>query len=142
MASRRYMILKYWFRKLKDVVFFASFHWKKYSDKGLKEGHWGKVCEGKHGNAKHYEESQIYCFIHSMCKVLPQRRLYHGHMVIICNNKTHQQCQIFQIKELKIPQLCPMHYHIIQQITYTAVANCGFYSKHKVFSVRYELNVM
>jgi len=35
-----------------------------------------------------------------------------------------------------------MHYQIIQPRTYTAVADCGFYAKHKVFSVRYELNVM
>ena len=108
--------------------FLCEFSLKKYSDKGLKEGYWGKVCERKYGNARHYEESQIYCFVHSMCRVLPQRRLYHRHIVIICNNKTHQQCQIFQIKELKIPQLCPMHYQIIQPLTYTAVADCGFYS--------------
>jgi len=29
-----------------------------YSDKGLKERLWGEVCEGKGGNAGHYEESQ------------------------------------------------------------------------------------
>jgi len=31
---------------------------KEYSDKGLKERLWGKVCEGKDGKAGHYEESQ------------------------------------------------------------------------------------
>jgi len=31
---------------------------KEYSDKGLKERLWGEVCEGKGGNARHYDESQ------------------------------------------------------------------------------------
>jgi hypothetical protein len=32
--------------------------------------------------------------------VTPERLLYHRHMVIISNTKTHQQSQIFQINEL------------------------------------------
>jgi len=53
---------------------------KEYSDKGLKERLWGEVCEGKDGNAGHYEESQKYgVFSHSMLSVLPQRLLYHRH---------------------------------------------------------------
>jgi len=31
---------------------------KEYNDRGLKERLWGEVCEGKDGNAGHYEESQ------------------------------------------------------------------------------------
>jgi len=44
-----------------------EFSLKKYSDKGLKEGHWGVMCEGKHGNVGHYEESQIYCVLSTVC---------------------------------------------------------------------------
>jgi hypothetical protein len=40
---------------------------KEYSDKGLRL--WGEVCEGKHGNAGHYEESQIYGVSATVCAV-------------------------------------------------------------------------
>ena len=33
---------------------------KECNDKGLKERLWGEVCEGKDGNAGHYEESQQF----------------------------------------------------------------------------------
>jgi len=81
-----------------------EFCWKKYSDKGLKEGHWGEICKGETWKCwALWGKPKILCFVHSMCRVLPQRRLYHRHLIIICNNKTHQQCQIFQIKELNFP---------------------------------------
>ena len=43
---------------------------KEYSDRGLKEGLWGEVCEGKDGNAGHYEESQQYGVSATVCAVL------------------------------------------------------------------------
>jgi len=33
---------------------------KEYSDKCLRDRLWEEVCEGKDGNAGHYEESQKY----------------------------------------------------------------------------------
>jgi hypothetical protein len=73
---------------------------KDYSDKGLKERLWGEVCEGKDGNARHYDESQKYGVSATVCAVFYRNNLfYHRQMIIISNTKTHQQCQIFQIKE-------------------------------------------
>jgi len=43
---------------------------KEYNDKGLKERLWGEVCEGKDGNAGHYEESQKYGVSATVCAVL------------------------------------------------------------------------
>jgi hypothetical protein len=43
---------------------------------------------------------KIWCFSHSTHNVLLQQLLYHRHMTIISNPKTHQQCQIFQTTEL------------------------------------------
>ena len=36
---------------------------KEYSDKGLKERLWGKMCEDKDGNDRHYEIIQKYCVL-------------------------------------------------------------------------------
>jgi hypothetical protein len=40
---------------------------KEYSDKGLKSRLWGEVCEGKDGNAGHYEERQKYGVSATVC---------------------------------------------------------------------------
>ena len=42
---------------------------KEYSDKGLKERLWGKVCEGKDGNAGHDKGSQKYGVSATVCAV-------------------------------------------------------------------------
>jgi hypothetical protein len=42
---------------------------KEYSDKGLKEGLWGEVCEGEDGNVGHYEGSQTYGVSATVCTV-------------------------------------------------------------------------
>jgi hypothetical protein len=43
---------------------------KEYSDKGLKERLWGEVCQGKDGNAEHYEGSQQYGVSATVCAML------------------------------------------------------------------------
>jgi hypothetical protein len=42
---------------------------KEYNDRGLKERLWGEVCEGKDGNAGHYEESKKYGVSATVCPV-------------------------------------------------------------------------
>jgi hypothetical protein len=43
-SSKKCIIVKYWFRKLKDALLCTT-SLKEYSNKGLKDILWGKVCE-------------------------------------------------------------------------------------------------
>jgi hypothetical protein len=67
--SKRCMIVKYWFRKLKRRPALYNCSLKEYSDKGLNGRLWGEVCEGKDGNAGHYEESQKCGVSATVCAV-------------------------------------------------------------------------
>jgi hypothetical protein len=84
---------------------------KEYSEKGLKERLWKKCARAKTGmrdimrKAKRMVLQTQYAQCFTATTSLPQTYDYN-------NTKTHQRCQIFQIKEQDIPQLSWMYYPI------------------------------
>jgi hypothetical protein len=49
---------------------------KEYSGKGLKERLWGEVCEGKDGNAGHYDRRQKYGVSATVCAVFYRNEFF------------------------------------------------------------------
>jgi len=49
---------------------------KEYSDKCLRDRLWEEVCEGKDGNARHYEESQKYGVAARLCTVFYRKDFF------------------------------------------------------------------
>ena len=82
-CSKRCMIVKYWFRTLKDVLLCTTVHCKCLKER-LERSVRGQSskCWALWGKPK------LWCFSHSMPSVLP-RLLYHRHKIIISNTKTH-----------------------------------------------------
>jgi len=98
-CSKSCMNVKYWFRKLKDVLLCTAVRWK---NKAIRV--WKRDCGEKCARAKMkmqgimrtaknvvFQPQYAQCF--TATTTLPQT-------YIISNTKTYQQCQIFQIKEL------------------------------------------
>ena len=76
---------------------------KEYSGKGLKETV-GRSVRGQRWKCwALWAKPKIRRFSHSLRSVLPQRVLYHRHMIIISSTTTHQHVKYSKLKNCKFP---------------------------------------
>jgi hypothetical protein len=99
---------------------------KEYCDMGLRERDWGEKCARAQMEMLGItRKAKNMAFQLSMRSVLPQQLLYHRHMIIIYNNKTHQQCH-----HHKHPGLG----HLVRSVSRVTVVLSIVYSVSQLFS--------